>query len=281
MRSVFGLVLLLGVGLAGGAVYMARGYIEDHQAALVAARAAAANNVELVPVIVTNKKVQYGERLTTDNTAICQWPKNALPEGAFTSVEEMFPQGFDVPRRALRMLEAGEVVMQVKATAPGQDAGVASRLAEGMRAFTIRVDASSGVSGFVRPGDAVDVFWTGRPPGSQREDFTQLIDSGVRVIAIDQNANMDISRAIVARTVTVEVTPQQAANLAQAQNSGRLSLALVGAADTSVASAIQVNQRSLLGIQEVVREEVQAEQVCTVRTRRGGEIITTRVDCPD
>jgi pilus assembly protein CpaB len=66
----------------------------------------------------------------------------------------MFPQGFDVHRRALRVMEAGEVVMQVKATAPGQDAGVASRLGEGMRAFTIRVDASSGVSGFVRPGDA-------------------------------------------------------------------------------------------------------------------------------
>jgi pilus assembly protein CpaB len=69
MRSVFGLVLLLGVGLAGGAVYMARGYIEDHQTALAAARAASANQVELVPVIVTNKKVQFGERLTTDNTA--------------------------------------------------------------------------------------------------------------------------------------------------------------------------------------------------------------------
>ncbi len=281
MRAVFGLVLLLGVGLAGFAVYMARGYIADHQAALAAARAAAANNVELVPVIVTSRKIQYGERLTTDNTAIRQWPINALPAGAFTSVDEMFPQGFDVPRRALRVMEAGEVVMKVKATQPGQDAGVASRLGEGMRAFTIRVDATSGVSGFVRPGDNVDVFWTGRPPGSSREDFTQLIDSGVSVIAIDQNANMDIDRAIVARTVTVEVTPQQAANLAQAQNSGRLSLALVGAADTSVASAIQVNQRSLLGIQEVVREEVQAEQVCTVRTRRGGEIITTRVDCPE
>jgi pilus assembly protein CpaB len=281
MRSVFGLVLLLGVGLAGGAVYMARGYIEDHQTALAAARAAATNQVELVPVVVTNRKVQFGERLTTDNTAVRQWPKNALPEGAFTSVEEMFPQGFDVHRRALRVMEAGEVVMQVKATAPGQDAGVASRLGEGMRAFTIRVDASSGVSGFVRPGDSVDVFWTGRPPGSQRDDFTQLIDTAVRVVAIDQNANMDIERAIVARTVTVEVSPQQAANLAQAQNSGRLSLALVGAADTTVASAIQVDQRSLLGIQEIVREEAQVERVCTVRTRRGADIIETRVDCPD
>jgi pilus assembly protein CpaB len=125
------------------------------------------------------------------------------------------------------------------------------------------------------------VFWTGRPPGSQRDDFTQLIDTAVRVVAIDQNANMDIDRAIVARTVTVEVSPQQAANLAQAQNSGRLSLALVGAADTTVASAIQVDQRSLLGIQEIVREEAQVERVCTVRTRRGADIIETRVDCPD
>lgn len=281
MRAVFGLVLLLGVGLAGAAVYMARGYISDYQAALAAARAAAAPQVEMVDVIVTTAKVAYGERLTTENTAIRPWPKTALPEGAFTSVDEMFPQGFDVPRRALRVLEAGEVVMQVKATEPGQDAGVASRLGPGMRAFTVQVDAQSGVSGFLRAGDNVDVFWTGRAPGNEQREFTQLIDSGLRIIAIDQDANMDREGARVARTVTVEVTPQQVANLAQAQSSGRLSLALVGAADTTVASAIQVDQRSLLGIEEVVVQQQEAERICTVTTRRGAEIIETRVDCPE
>ncbi|MCU0907401.1 MAG: Flp pilus assembly protein CpaB [Rhodobacteraceae bacterium] len=280
MRAVFGLVLLLGVGLAGGAVYMARGYIADYQAALAAAQAAARPPVEMVDVIVTTAQVQFGESLTRDNTTIRKWPKDALPEGAFTSVETMFPQGFDVPRRALRMLEAGEVLMQVKATEPGQDAGVASRLGPGMRAFTIQVDAQSGVSGFLRAGDSVDVFWTGRPPTGDRGEFTQLIDSGLRIIAIDQDANMDREGARVARTVTVEVSPQQVANLAQAQSSGRLSLALVGAADTTVATAIQVDQRALLGIEDAVVEQREAEQVCTVRTRRGAEIIETRVECP-
>jgi pilus assembly protein CpaB len=281
MRAVFGLVLLLGVGLAGGAVYMARGYIAQHEAALAAARAAAANQVELVPVIVTKARVQYGEKLTTENTEVRQWPANALPEGAFTSVEAMFPQGLETPRRALRVMEVGEVVMQVKATEPGQDAGVASRLGPGMRAFTIEVDAQSGVSGFLRPGDNIDVLWTGRPPGGDRGEFTQLIDSGLRIIAIDQDANMDREGARIARTVTVEVTPQQAANLAQAQSSGRLSLTLVGAADTTVASVVQVDQRSLLGIQEVVVEQQEVEQVCTVRTRRGADIIETQVECPE
>ena len=48
---------------------------------------------------------------------------------------------------------------------PGQDAGVSSRLSKGMRAFAIRVDVATGVSGFLRPGDRVDVYWSGTIQG--------------------------------------------------------------------------------------------------------------------
>ena len=57
-----------------------------------------------------------------------------------------------------------------------------------MRAFTIRVDATSGVSGFLRPSDRVDVYWSGR---SEIGEVTQLIEAGVRIIAIDQSADED------------------------------------------------------------------------------------------
>ena len=53
---------------------------------------------------------------------------------------------------------------------------------------------------------------------------------------------------IIARTVTVSVSPQQVAALAQAQSTGNLSLSLVGAEDDTVAAAIQVDQHALLGI---------------------------------
>lgn len=168
----------------------------------------------------------------------------------------------------------------MKVTAPGEDAGVASRLGKGMRAFAIRVDVSTGVSGFLRPGDRVDVYWTGSIPGSGNE-VTKLIEASVPLVAVDQISNGERSSPTIARTVTVEVTQQQVAALAQAQSAGRLSLALVGRDDDTVAGAVQIDQNTLLGIEEQAIVEVQQKRVCTVRTRKGAEIIETPIPCND
>ena len=77
--------------------------------------------------------------------------------------------------------------------------GVSSRLSAGMRAFAIRTDVTSGVSGFLRPGDRVDVYWTGQIRESQ--NLTKLIQAGIKIIAIDQSADEDSKRPQVARTV--------------------------------------------------------------------------------
>jgi pilus assembly protein CpaB len=80
--------------------------------------------------------------------------------------------------------------------------------------------------------------------------------------------------------VTVEISPQQVASLAQAQSSGSLSLSLVGRGDTTQVSALDVDQNTLLGIQEA--EPVQAApqaEVCTIRTRKGAQIIDTPIPC--
>lgn len=275
MRIVFGLVLLIGIGLAGTAVYMARGYVESHQAQLEQERAKQDQIVPTTEVYVLERAVRYGERLRKDDVRLVRWPVDAIPEGAFTSEAELFGEDEEDLRSVLRAMEKDEAVLAVKVTEPGEDAGVGSRLSKGMRAFAIRVDVTSGVSGFLRPGDRVDVYWTGRTPGSGN-DITKLIDTSVRIIAIDQIADEDRSSPLVARTVTVEISPQQVAALAQAQTTGRLSLSLVGAEDDGIASAVQVDQESLLGIEQRI---VQQDEECTIRTRRGAEIVEVPIEC--
>lgn len=173
--------------------------------------------------------------------------------------------------------------MAVKVTEPGEDAGLTSRLQRGMRAYAIKVDVTSGVSGFLRPGDRVDVYWTGRVSGnldSDRGDITKLIETGVHLIAVDQTANGGLDEAKIARTVTVAVTPGQVAALAQAQTTGILSLSLVGADDDTVAEAVQVDQRMLLGIErEAAAIQAEVEKVCTIRTRRGAEVVELPIPC--
>lgn len=283
MRLVFGLVLVMGVGLASFAVYMARDYIGAYQAELDRERELRALIVPTVEVVVLNRAVRYGERLTAEDVRMVRWPETAVPKGTFASIEAFIGPDPTRQRTALRAIEEDEAMMVVKVTEPGQDAGVASRLSKGMRAFAIRVDVSSGVSGFLRPGDHVDVYWSGSLPGREgREgarEVTQLIQSRVRLIAIDQTADEDRQNPTIARTVTVEVSPTQVAALAQAQNTGNLSLSLVGAEDDSTVGEVLVDQNELLGLEEERIVEVQRDRVCTIRTNRGGETIETPIPC--
>jgi pilus assembly protein CpaB len=276
MRIVFGLVLLVGIALAGFAVYMARGYVETYQAQLAVERQMRDQIVPTTEVYVLNEALRYGQRLTKENVRLVRWPVDAIPEGAFTTEESLFPPGVTALRSVTRAMDKGEAVLSTKVTEPGEDAGVGARLAAGMRAFALRVDVASGVSGFVRPGDRVDVYWTGSPPGGEGGEITKLIDANVRIIAIDQTADEDQNSPLVARTVTVEATPQQVAALAQAQATGRLQLSLVGADDTSIPEVVQVDQRILLGIE---RRVVEQQEVCSIRTRRGGEIVEVPIEC--
>lgn len=275
MRLVFGLVLLLGIGLAGGAVYMARGYFEQQQQQLAEAEAAKSAIVPTAQVMVVNRKLRYGQKLKPEDVLVVSWPEAAVPEGVFTSAEDLFPKGTDVLRSILRTMEPNEAIMQVKVTEPGEDAGVSSRLSPGMRAFAIKTDVTAGVSGFLRPGDRVDVYWTGRIGDIGSTNVTQLIQANVRLIAINQSADEDNNNPVVARTVTVEVNPTEVAKLAQAQSTGRLSLSLVGADDQIVSDAVSVNQTELLGIE---RQVVETEEKCFVMRRVGEELIPTTIE---
>ena len=287
MRLVFGLVLVLGLGLAGFAVYMAKSYIQNYQTQLEMERNARPVVIETVDIYITNKTLQYGERITAKDVVSVAFPVAALPEGVYRTIEELFPKGDEEPRTVLRAMEKSEAVLAVKVTGPGEDAGITSQLARGMRAFAIKVDSMSGVSGFLRPGDRVDVYWTGnigrggmRTEGDSEGDVTKLIEAGVKLIAVDQSANSDVTEASIARTVTVVVRPDQVAALAQAQATGRLALSLVGTGDDTTADIIEVDQRQLLGLASApMAEPVAVQQVCTIRTRRGGEVIETPIPC--
>ncbi len=283
MRAVFGLVLVVGVALAGGAVMMAKNYIEAYQSELARERAAREQVVPTVEVFVATRPLRYGESLQKEDVRSVRWPEDAIPEGAFTDADALFPPELTDVRFVSRAMEKDEAILTIKVTKPGEDAGITSRLDRGQRAFAIKVDVASGVSGFLRPGDRVDVYWTGSIRGvvdGQTGDFTRLIEAGVKLIAIDQSASDVIDANTIARTVTVAASPKQVAALAQAQSTGRLSLSLVGAEDDTIATAIEVDQRSLLGLGAVeLAPEVVEEKVCTIRTRRGAEVVELPIPC--
>jgi len=279
MRLVFGLVLIIGVGLAAFAVMMAKDRFDQYQRVVANQQQKLAQAVDVAEIYVMAKPIRYGQRLSEDHVHKVRWPADALPEGAYTEIEELFPpQAQGALRAATRAMEPNEPILKVKVTEPGRDAGVSSRLEPGMRAFAISVNVTSGVSGLLRPGDRVDVYWSGKTGGRQ---VTRLIMPQMTLIAIDQNADMDQAAPSIARTVTVQGTPEEVLAMAQAQRTGVLSLSLVGASDDTLAAEMQIDQNQLLGIveEEVVIERAEVEEVCTIRTRRGAEVVEIPIPC--
>ncbi len=278
MRIVFALVLIFGVALAGGAVYFASQQFNANESRIAELRKRVTKNVELIDVYVAANELKYGQPLTKDDVTTIAWPVNSIPETAFTKAEVLFGlEGELDTRMVIRVVDPGEILLSTKVTNLGEDVGVASRLAVGMRAFTLRVDVASGVSGFLRPGDKVDIYWTGEI--DRGEKVTKLIMDGISLIAIDQSSASSSAAPTVAKTVTVAVSPKTVASLVQAQSTGKLLLSLRGVNDDTTSEAIEVTQNDLLGRQEVKEEVKAVEKVCTIKTRKGAEVIEVPIPC--
>lgn len=182
------------------------------------------SNKGMVRIAVANASLDFGTPISSEKVRFVDWPSWSVPEGAFTSTEQLFPAG--KTHVVLRPMAVNEPILASKLTGEGGRATLAAVLRPGMRAFAVRVSDASGVGGFALPGDVVDVLITRQPPGDNVPQITDVLLQNIRVIAIDQNAKDDKSDPIVGKTATLEVDQIQAQKLALAQQVGALSLAL-------------------------------------------------------
>ena len=308
MRAVFAMVLVVGMALAGVAVYMAQNFMSQSQNELARARAFYEKTGRLVEVYVVNKPLRFGAPITRDDVSVVYLQEKFLPAGAFLVPKpqkegaakaaataeaatdgkkapqappraDLFPEDAKKPRFTMRSLEVNEVILASRVTEPGEVAGLTGKLEKGMRAFQIKVDVASGVAGFVMPEDLIDIYWTGSGGGGGGE-LTRLIESAVRIIAVDQASGEGQSLGdTVARTVTVAATPEQVARLAQAQATGRLAMSLVADAGDAVAGLVEVDRDALLGIEQQEVIQTEAPEVCTVKTRKGDVVVDMPIPC--
>lgn len=283
MRAVFALVLLVGMALAGMAVYMIQGYMADLEGALQREQAFNAKAGKLVEVYVFAKPKKYGDALAEEDVQAIYWPEKTLPESIFREKDKLFPPEADGPRYIMRSTEAFEPVLSSRVTEPGQLASLTSKLEKGKRAFAIKIGMDSGVSNFVKPDDYIDILWTGSVAGVEG-GMTRQIESAVLVIAVDNAINEgQVSSDKVAKTVTVAATPEQVARLAQAQSTGRLTLSLASGASETIEGTVEVNTKDMLGIVEVAPEVIVPEvvkKVCYAKQRSGGVLVDTDVEIP-
>ena len=116
---------------------------------------------------------------------------------------------------------------------------MAAILPTGMRAISTEISPESGAGGFILPNDRVDVILSKREKGADKNGAdivnSEIILSNVRVLAIDQAPKeKDGQNAVIGKTVTLELKPEQAETLARARQTGTLALALRSIADLNM-----------------------------------------------
>ncbi len=189
-------------------------------------------------VLVAAKDIEVGSKIAAADLRWQVWPKDAINSAYFTM--ERNPN-------AIEEQTGGVVRTQLFANGPitpgkilkSGDAGFMSAILEGgMRAYTVKASPDLGAGGFILPGDRVDVIHAKQVDTSAAEAPTtgvselnsKTIVENVRVLAIDQTVSDPkegkATSSIVGKTVTLEVSPQQAEIIANAEVQGTMSLSL-------------------------------------------------------
>ena len=212
-------IIALGVAVILGlvAVFLANTYLTSRE------RQMAAEPQGMVRIAVASLPLEYGAEITPDKVKFVNYPATSLPPGTYRSVAELLPQGKH--RVALRPIQVNQPLLAADLSGEGQNASIAALLPDGMRAATVRINDVSGVAGFVKPNDTVDVLITRQAIGSD-EQVTDVLLQNIRVIAMGQDASGANDKPSVQRSATLEVTPVDAQKLALGQQLGQLSFVL-------------------------------------------------------
>ena len=175
-------------------------------------------------------------------------------------------------------LDTGSPITSENVLPRGDRGFLASVLAPGTRAISIKVDAESGVSGLIKPGDYVDVVLTqlAEKADLARRALSETFLQNVRIIAIDQEIMQggptnNATAAKVAQTVSLQLSPDQVKRIEVAKHLGKLSLSMraavesADAADSRTISSCDVSA-------EIARQNAIAGQSAAVVVYGGGKV---------
>ncbi len=232
------ILLLTAVLLASGTAIFVKSWLEAERDAL----AERPQNVQVietpaVEVLVAAKDLTAGAFLKPEVVDWQPWPEDGVHENHIVrrpdedDGKELDPVVSLEGAVVRSNLKSGEPVTKARIVHPGERGFLAAVLEPGFRAISVPVDATSGIAGFIFPGDWVDVMMTmqlrdEREGARQQRYFAQTVLERIRVLAVDQAVDLEDGEPSVAKTATIEVTPKEAERIAVSLEMGRLALSL-------------------------------------------------------
>jgi pilus assembly protein CpaB len=190
-----------------------------------------AYSLETQPVVVAQIDLQWGTKLSTEMIKSVPYLKDGLPPGSLSDPSAA------AGRTLIYPVKANEPILESRlAPTSVTTGGVAAIITPKKRAMAVKVDKIVGVSGFVHPGNRVDVLVTLNQTGAGRDEttMTKIVLENMLILAagteIEQGSKQEKPQAV--DVITLEVTPEEGEKLAQATTQGRIQLALRNFADT-------------------------------------------------
>ncbi len=191
-------------------------------------------------ILVARKALPVGTIIDQESLAFQAWPKELVQNAYYQEGAPESDMAKLLGTVVRNPITAGQPITQGALVGPNDRGFLAAALGPGMRAVTVPVSTTSGVAGFVFPGDRVDLVLTQEVTGGgdgPALKVSETIVRNLRVLATDQRIDSkDEEGKTVVKTfsmVTLEATPRIAEKLTVAQSLGTLSLSLRSIADNT------------------------------------------------
>lgn len=283
LRSLIAIVAALLI--AGGAAFVVRGWVQAERAALARAAADANRPKPTQRVLVAKADIGRGQFIRSEHLRWQSWPEDGI--APTYALEGKRPLEDFVGAVARDPIAGGEPITDSRVVQPGSGGFLAAVLQPGMRAVSVPVTATSGISGFVFPGDRVDLILTHILPKPENANSSierrasETVLHDVRVLAIDQKVEGKPGEASVAKTATLEVTSKQSEVIAVAVDMGKLSLALRSLAaneDEAQGKAAQANETVTAAGQAAIAPVLPSERAADGKAARRNVTFTLDSD---
>lgn len=185
--------------------------------------------VEIQPVVVAAADLSWGTRITNEMLKKTNFLKGSLMTGYFSD------PALVVRRVLIYPVKVNEPIFESRlAPVEVKTGGVAAVIGSKKRAIAVKVDKVIGVSGFIHPGNRVDILMT-LATGRTFNPVTKTILENILVLAVGSETKERKGleeKSSPTDVITLEVTPEEAEKLALAATEGRLQLALRNFSDT-------------------------------------------------
>jgi len=240
MNKKFMIMIIIAIALALGATKIADNWLKSQ---------VMTDTPKEEHVVIAAIDIPFGIKIEPKHVSLIAWPADSMPKNSFNTTESV------IGKVTKSTIYAGDLITDKRVAKHLGGSTLSALITKNYRAISVRVNDVVGVSGFILPGNYVDVLSTRmlrNNSSGPRAKIKTLLEN-IKVLAVDQEAATDKEKPAIVRAVTLELLPQQAEVLVKALVEGKIQLTLRNPLDEEVIVADPVVKIDKPVIQKKVR----------------------------